>query len=391
MLDPTKEFIIDAVAHPYNHSPENYRDPEPAAMICEMAFGFNAGSPNPECVVPHDTYISDWSVEDTANVLFRESPNDLAVVHTLPFGGWFKDRYCSVEKSLEAVQRWPNRMRAYASVDPLQGKAALDELDRQVELLNPTGLKLYPTSWDIDAQRQIPFKMDDPKFAFPLYERAMELGIKVVAVHKSLPTGPLIDGDTSAVGDLEGAAGTFPDLAFEIVHGGLAFTEETAWLLGRFPNVYVNMEILNFVLERRPRMFSKILLGLMKVGGTAIYDRFIWATGCVVAHPRPGIEAFCEYLIPEDLLEEGGLFAPIEQISDDHKRNIFAGNWARLHGLDIEATKKAIADDEFSRARREDPNPQPWSTTSKWTQIEEERRKGSPTASAPDLPTVPAS
>ena len=45
----------------------------------------------------------------------------------------------------------------------------------------------------------------------------------------------------------------FPDLTFEIVHGGMAFNEETAWLLGRFPNVWVNLETLNIVLVKRAR------------------------------------------------------------------------------------------------------------------------------------------
>jgi len=372
MLDPAEAFIIDAVAHPYNHSPDNYLEPSTASVICDLAYGFNVTCPDPAYAVPRESYISDWSMEDTAKVLFAESPNDMAVVHTLPFG-WFKDKYCSVEKSAEAVRRWPHRFRAYASVDPLMGDAALEDLDRQVELLKPSGLKIYPVSWNDGVLRR--WRMDDPKVAFPLYERAMEHGIKVIAVHKAVPVGPVVTGDAFDVNDVEGAAGAFPDLSFEIVHGGLAFTEETAWLLARFPNVYVNMEVLNYVLERRPRTFSKMLLEFLSVAGPPAYDRLIWASGCVVSHPRPSIEALCRYEIPEDLLEGAGMFIPVPQITDEHKRNILAGNWARIHGLDLGAARNAIseANDEFSAAYAKDPQPTPWSTTSKWDQIEEER------------------
>lgn len=377
MLSSANEFIIDAVAHPYNHSPENYAEPVAAGIICDLAYGFNITAPDPAYAVPRNAYISDWSMEDTAKVLFAESPNDMAVVHTLPFG-WFKDSYCSVEKSAEAIRRWPHRFRAYASIDPLRGEAALEDLERQVELLKPTGLKVYPVSWNDGVLQR--WRLDDPKIAFPIFERAMELGIKVIAVHKAVPVGPVVSGDAFEVADVEGAAGAFPDLAFEIVHGGLAFAEETAWLLARFPNVFVNMEVLNYVLERRPRTFSKMLLEFLSVGGSPVYDRLIWASGCVVSHPRPSIEALCGYQIDEDLLEGAGMFMPVEQINDDHKRNILSGNWARMHGMDIEAAKAAIRDanDEFSQAYAADPLPTPWSTTSKWDEIQEERRAGAP-------------
>lgn len=371
MLSAEEEFIVDAVAHPYNLSPENYAEVASASTISELTWQIGGtGAPDPAYDVPHDVYISDWSVEDVANVLFRETHTDIAVVHALPIHA-FKDGFCSVEKAVEAVDRWPHRFRAYASVDPLKGKAALTELDRQIELLDPTGIKVYPTSWD--GQTVSNWKMNDPEVAFPFYERALEHGIKAVAVHKAIPLGPIVVGDAFVPTDLEGAAGAFPDLSFEIVHGGIAFAEETAWLLARFPNIYINLEVSNIILERRPRTFSRMLLDMVKVGGTEMYDRFFWGSGCVLGHPRPTIDAFCKYRIPEDLLEDAGLFAPVGQLTDEHKRNMLSRTYAGIHGIDIEATARAIADDEFSRARRENPSPEPWSTASKWPEIERAR------------------
>jgi predicted TIM-barrel fold metal-dependent hydrolase len=215
--------------------------------------------------------------------------------------------------------------------------------------------------------------MNDPKVIFPFYERALEHGIKVVAVHKAVPLGPVVTDDAFNPGDIEAAAGAFPDLTFEIVHGGVSFAEETGWLLARFPNIVVNLEISNVILERRPRTFSKMLLDMLKVGGTPLLERFVWGTGCTLAHPRPTIEAFCDYEIPDDLLEDAGLFAPLTQITDEDKRNILANNYARIHGIDIAARKAAIANDEFSQARAIDPYPVPFSTTSKWDLIERDR------------------
>lgn len=386
MLNPENVFIIDAVAHAYNLSPENYADVASAKPVSELTYQIGGnGSPDPRYDVPFDVYVDDWSPEDVANVLFKETATDFAVAHTLPLY-CFKDGMCSVEKSAEFVRRWPNRFRAYAAVDPLR-RNAIEELERQVELFNPIGLKVYPTSWNGSTISQ--WKMNDPKIAFPLYEKALELGLKAIAVHKAVPLGPVVAEDAFNPGDLEGAAGAFPELAFEIVHGGIAFSEETGWLLARFQNIYVNLEVSNIILERRPRTFSRMLLDLLKVGGMPMMDRLIWATGCSLAHPRPTIEAFCRYEIPNDLLEDAGLFGPLSQITDEHKQKIFADNYAAMHDLDLDELKQGTAGDEFSEARELDPDPTPWSTISRWEEIAQSRAKeGNPmVAASAQVPT----
>lgn len=372
MLNPHDEFIIDGVVHAYNLHPDNYADVKSAKPVSELTYLIGgAGSPKPEFNVPQEIYIDDWTVEDVANVLLKETATDFGVAHTLPLY-CFKDGMCSVEKSAEFVQRWPDRFQAYAAVDPLR-ENALDALDRQADLLKPIGLKVYPTSWNGATISQ--WTMNDPRIAFPIYERALKHGIKTIAVHKAVPLGPVVAEDAFNPGDMEGAAGNFPELNFEIVHGGIAFSEETGWLLARFENIYLNLEVSNIILERRPRTFSKMLIDLLKVGGMAMLDRFVWASGCYLAHPRPTIEAFCNYEIPQDLLEDAGLFAPLSQITDDHKRNILANNYARMNGLDIARLKAGMANDEFSKAKLENMEPEPWSTTSRWAEIKRMREQ----------------
>ena len=151
-------------------------------------------------------FYRDWSIEEAANQVFAESDTDLAVYHVLPIYS-FKDGLCSLDKAIEAQQRWPDRILTYCGVDPLAGPAALDELERQAELLRPVGLKLYPNSWL--GQEIRGWKMDDPEVAFPLFERAQSLGIKVVAVHKALPLGP-VPMEHYRVDDIDRACMAFP-------------------------------------------------------------------------------------------------------------------------------------------------------------------------------------
>ncbi|MGQ4598935.1 amidohydrolase family protein [Nocardia sp. R6R-6] len=345
MLDG--KFVIDGVAHAYNVDPSNYAVQPTAQAITQMVYAVAGGNVPPEYAVPPEKWIRDWSTDEVTNLLFRESATDFAIFHPTPIGA-YHDGMTSVEKAADTIRRWPSRFLTYATVDPLRGKAALEEFDRQVELLAPIGLKLYPSSWTKGYHEG--WRMGDPKVAFPFFERARQHGIRTVAVHKAIPFGD-VPMQSYKVDDLDAAAAAFPDLNFEIVHGGVAFVEETAWLLGRFPNVWVNLEGLSFILGANPRTFASLLLGLCSVGGPLALDRMVWATGAMAAHPRPLLDAFARFQFPDDLLaNDGGLFSSVPQISEETKENILGRNYARMAGLDIEKLAAGMARDEFSGA-----------------------------------------
>jgi uncharacterized protein len=347
MLDDI--VVVDCVAHAFDMRPENWADQRYAEPSNTLVAGLLASAPEGYRLDMAKSQ-GDWTVDDTANVMFRESQNDVAIFHTTPIF-FFKDGWSSWEKSVEAVRRYPNRfIGAYCAVDPLRPDA-LQELERQVETLTPFGLKLYPISYT--ENRVNPWRMDDPEIAFPLYERAAELGIRHIAVHKSVPLGPTPGGAAFRPDDVEGAVTTFPDLTFEIVHGGMAFNEETAWLLGRFENVWVNLETLNIVLTARPTVFGDMLSGMLHVGGEAALSRIIWGSGAINCHPRPSLEAFRDFTFTEQQLDRSGLFGPIPQLTHEHKRAILGGNAARLYGLDLDALVAATVDDEFAVATRD--------------------------------------
>lgn len=282
-------FVIDAVTHAYNQLKENYAEPIFADAMVEMAYHLGADAPDPKYAMSREEYIVDWTVDGLANLLFGESDTDVAVMHPLLFAS-FKDGYGSIAKAAEALEKYPTRfIGAYAFVDPLRADAK-DMLREQAGLWKPLGMKVYPTSWT--GEKFISFRMDDPKVAYPMYEEAQKLGINTVAVHKAVPIGAFSVGDAFNPTDLEAAATDFPDINFEIVHGGLAFLEETAWLLARFGNIAVNMEIQNILIERRPRAFAEVVLGLCRVGGSDMLERMFWGSGGTLCHPQPALDAF---------------------------------------------------------------------------------------------------
>src|SRR5207245_1408759 len=109
---------------------------------------------------------------------------------------------------IEAQQRWPDRWLVYAGVDPLDGRKALDDLEEQVETLDPIGLKLYPGQYTLGGMEN--WRMDDPEIAYPVFQRAMELGLKVIGIHKAIPMGP-DPLEFYRMDDIDRAAIDFPD------------------------------------------------------------------------------------------------------------------------------------------------------------------------------------
>lgn len=353
-------FVLDGVAHSFDMSPANFANARYAGGLNDLQSALFGAQPPGYDLQPQAT-IKDWPLEDTANILFRETYTDVAIFHPVPIF-FYKDGLSGFHKALEATRRWPQRfIGAYCTVDPLRPDP-VGEFERQFEQLdNPVGLKLYPVGYH-DGKAS-PWRMDDPKIGFPLYEKCRELGLNNVAIHKSLPLGPAPDGSAFHPRDVEGAAEAYPDINFSIVHGGMAFTEETAWLVARFANIWINLESLNIVLMLRPRVFAEMIAGIMSIAGEAAIDRMYWASGAMNCHPRAGLEAFMTFQFPDDVRDRTGTFFPIPQLTDEHRRKILSENLARLHGFDIAALAEGIKDDEFS-GTQDAELPDPYSTTS---------------------------
>ena len=354
-------FVIDGVAHAFDMSEANYADARYAAPINELMAGLLA-SQGPGYDVNPAASEKDWAVDDTANILFRESKTDVAIFHPVPIY-FYKDGLCGFHKALEATKRWPDRfVGSYVTVDPLMDDP-LGEMERQFEQLdNPVGLKLYPISYH--KSEVTPWRMDDPKLGFPMYEKAQELGLKCVAIHKSLPLGPAPSGgDAFHPRDVEGAAAAFPDINFSIVHGGMSFTEETAWLIARFENIWINLETWNLVLTLRPTVFAEMFAGLLSIAGEGAIQKMFWASGAMNSHPRSGLEAFMDFQFTAEQMDRQGLFFPVPQLTHEHKRAILGGNLARLHGFDVDTLAANIAGDEFAQDSGAEL-PVPYSTTS---------------------------
>ncbi len=338
MIDGT--LVVDAVLHAYNFTPENVKNPELISKLSMMLYGLCAGyAPRnqPEYTLDFERFMSAPDVDLLAHAVFAESPTDIGIYHEVPQWGSLKDGGSPMWVAKELRDRYPGRVAIYGALSPWYGDP-IETIDRLVEEDGVVGIKLYPL--DIVDGKPQSFRMDDQEVMFPLFEHMQKRGIRSVGVHKALPLGPL-PMDPFRIDDMEGALAAFPDLFFEIVHGGMAFLEETTMQLARFPNCAINLEGGSAFLPNMPMKFAEVLGSFLSFGAE---DRIIWATGCIAFHPRPLVERFWNFEFPPMLTEGYG----VPPLTKEIKAKILSGNVARIVGLDLDEMTRQSAGDEFS-------------------------------------------
>ena len=141
------------------------------------------------------------------------------------------------------VRLYPDKFIGFGAVNPrYRGvDAAVTELTRMIVNLKLTGLKLYPMYDHYSA--------DDETLAFPIFKRALELGIPVIVHQASTPAryAPLGLGRPWL---LDAVGRAFPDLKIVIAHAGLPWLDECTALVGRHPNFHMDVSFANSVLTR---------------------------------------------------------------------------------------------------------------------------------------------
>ncbi len=326
-------FVFDSVAHAFNFDKKNAFGTG-GEMFINHLYGFHAAlTPEGQTVLPAEEFMRQWSIEEIDRMVYEESDTDMLVAMPLPLTDLFRDGLSPWEDCAELARLRPDRTVFWGSVNPLEGRAALDLMERQVGEFNARAFKFYNVRYDYGEP--FPWRMDDPRIAFPVFEKAQELGVNLIGVHKGVPLGPQ-PIEATQTWDMDGAAVNFPDINFVIYHVGLPFLDEVCWQLIRHPNLYADLAAtINFIV-RAPRQFAETLGKLLFWCGE---DKIIYGSEAPIFHPQWALKAFSEFEIPQDLCEGYGY----PQLTDQAKRKILGENLVRLHGMDLEQTKAKLA------------------------------------------------
>jgi len=325
-------FVFDGVAHPFNFTEKNVYD-RAGEMFRQHLYAFHQVlTPDTEPKLSAEQYLKDWTPADIQDMVFEHSDTDMLVAMPLPLTDLFRDGLSPWEDCAELASRDPERIIFWGSVNPLEGRRALDLMERQVGEFGAKAFKFYNVRYDYGAP--FPWRMDDPRVAFPVFEKAQELGVNLIGVHKGLPLGPQ-PIEATQTWDMDGAAAAFPDINFVIFHVGLPFLDETCWQLIRHPNLYASIAAtINFIV-RSPRTFAETLGKLLFWCGE---DKIIYGSEAPIFQPQWALRAFQDFSIPQDLVDGYGY----PQLTDQAKRKILGDNLLRLHGMDVDATRERL-------------------------------------------------
>lgn len=348
----SEDFIIDGVAHAHNFRPDNFvpgSDPDALINLMYDLQVRSAPEGDQRWVMSSQRFRERTDATFLAHALFAESEVDACIYHSLPIYSLLKDGSSHIDVGLEMRRRWPGRVALYGAISPFR-HGVLDRIDRLVDESGVVGLKLYPQ--DLVDGRIRGYRLDERELTYPIFEHACKRGIKTVAMHKAVPFGPIGIADFR-VNDVAETAAAFPNLNFEIFHGGFAFLEETLLQMLYTPNVTVNLEGVISYITFAPRKFASILGEFLSIGA---WNRLVWGTGCMAAHPQPLLKAFREFEMPADLMAQYGY----PQLTAEMKRSMLGLTQARICGIDIASMKQQSANDEFARIRAEGLR-EPWS------------------------------
>lgn len=328
----TKEdgaFVFDGVCHIFNMNMDNAYG-GPGELFINHLYAFHMlltreGEP----ILSQEAFCKEWGVEEVYEMIIGDSDTDMIVAQPLPLTDLFKDGLSDWRKCAEMARQHPDDAIFWGSVNPLEGKKALDLMEVQVKEFGAKAFKFYNVRYDYG--QPFPWRMDDPRVAFPVFEKAQELGVNLIGVHKGVPLGPQ-PVEHTRTWDMDGAAANFPDINFVIFHVGLPWLDEVLWQIVRHPNLYASIAATVNFISRQPRVFAETLAKMLWWCGE---DKIIYGGETPIWHPQWALEEFWKLELPEDLQTEYG-YPPLTKQA---KRKILGENLARLHGMDVEALR----------------------------------------------------
>ncbi len=355
-----REFIFDVQGHFVNPTGDWLEKlPEGARPL--------AGMPQSRCDLadmPGDrSYLQCLSGDQFIKDVFLDSDTDMMVLSFVP--SLSSREPLTIEEAAAVRQIVDNmdgsaRLLLHGRVNPNQA-GDLERMDELAERWGVSAWKCY-TQWGPDG---VGFALDDD-VGHAFIEKARQLGIKRICIHKGLPFGAQ-SYEHSLCDDVGRVARQYPDVDFLIYHSGFETdTTETAFQpggkrngidslvrtlidndLGPGSNVYPELGSTWRYLMRDPTQAAHAIGKLLKYAGE---DNVLWGTDSIwYGSPQDQIQAFRTFQISEALQEKHGY----PEITPEIRAKVFGLNAMRPYGISEAEMRQHLAGDALAQARAE--------------------------------------
>jgi predicted TIM-barrel fold metal-dependent hydrolase len=212
----------------------------------------------------------------------------------------------------DAVEKYPQRLIAFAGIDPRRNKAA-ELVGRFLNEWGMKGIKLHSAAG---------FYPND-KACYPIYEKALEYGVPVL-LHTGESLKPFYFKYCQPI-YVQEVAMDFPDLPIILAHTGGCWYSEAVAICNNATNVYLDLSIWQQKF-RRPLEFYRDLRTLLN---SVPWQRVLFGSDYPflkrLVNQERWVGAFTE--IPDSVKELGIEF------KDEEIEGIMGGNAARILGL----------------------------------------------------------
>ena len=205
---PKNQFVFDAQTH---HVKDSIKGPTMFRTMTAKA-GLNPDldgiSPGPDTLHRANFVKEIFFDSDTVMAIMTGAVIGPPKAHALPVE--------DIVETREVVNKaaGSQRMLGHGLANPMDPKFVPEAMDYQVNELGVDGWKCYtgnPTgAW----------LLDDQEIAYPFFEKAIELGVTNVSIHKGLPLPGRFE-QYFRPDDIMQAAKDFPDINFIIYHSGM--------------------------------------------------------------------------------------------------------------------------------------------------------------------------
>jgi predicted TIM-barrel fold metal-dependent hydrolase len=323
--DGEKYYVFDSHLHFWDASPENWR---PGAE--EYAKGWIECFHAYQGLGPADTHwplehFQKYSIEDFEKDVFGAGV-DKAVLQSTYLKEWYTNGFNDIDQNAALLDRFGDKLILNGRFDPREGRAGLEQLEKDHARYGLKGVKLYTAEW---YQGSRGWKLTDPE-AVPFLDKCAELGIKNIHVHKGPTIWPL-DKDAFDVSDIDHVATDYNgELNFIVEHVGLPRIEDFCFMATQEPNVYAGLAVvIGGLSHARPNFFNKVMGELLFWVGE---DKILFGSDYGIWEPRWQIEKFLGWEMPDR--EE---YADYPRLDEDGKRKILGLNGAKLYGVEVPA------------------------------------------------------
>jgi uncharacterized protein len=324
--DGEKYYIFDSHLHFWDASPENWKPGRE-----EYAKGWIECFHAYQGLGPADTHwtlehFQKYSADDFEKDVFQDGGVDKAVLQSTYLKDWYTNGFNDIDQNASLLDRFGDRLILNGRWDPREGKAGLEQLEKDHAQYGIRGVKLYTAEWYNGSRG---WKLTDPE-AVPFLDKCAELGIKNIHVHKGPTIWPL-DKDAFDVSDVDHVATDYNGkLNFIVEHVGLPRIEDFCFMATQEPNVYAGLAVvIGGLMHARPQFFNRVMGELLFWVGE---DKMTFGSDYAIWEPKWQIEGFLNWEMPDE-----SQFSDYPRLDANGKRKILGLNAAKLYDVEVPA------------------------------------------------------